>query len=488
MDEAQVIERLAKPSGLLEGCFDIADEPLVLEPWQSYLVDTDDEHVILSKTRQGGFSLVCGMRARSRCQLMPANSYTAIFTSYNLEDALEKIRYVNILDDSFPGEFRRKKGGDSKKSIEYVNGNRIVTMFRPRGKGPAEVFLDEMAHMQDAREIYRGAVGATSRGGRIFIGSTPLAQAGMFHDIFTRANGKFGEYVRLALPWWKSEVLCVDVIEAKKRKAERMPTTERVERFATERIKKIFDSMFEEDFQAEYECAWLNESTAFLSWELIVSCSPTGDKSVDRCDSVDALRFLPGELFVGMDVGRRINATEITVGEKMPNNAMERRLQLMLKNKDFDEQEAVVDKLCGFGNVKMFVIDENGLGMQLAENAVKKWGSKVVAQKLSPTSKPVIANNMRMMMEKGLFKFYPDRETRQQFYSVKKKVTAAGNVVYDVDRNEKHHADKFWSAALMLYGASEAVRGERPFIRIVNFDDIEEDEVLLEAIGSRGVS
>jgi phage FluMu gp28-like protein len=90
---------------------------------------------------------------------------------------------------------------------------------------------------------------------------------------------------------------------------------------------------------------------------------------------------------------------------------------------------------------------------------------KLVA--MSGVSKPQVAGNMRAMMERDLYRFYPDREVRRHLHSVKKVITAGGNIIYDADRNEKHHADKFWARALMLFGAADADGAGRPaFMRI----------------------
>jgi len=486
-EREQIVKRLARPSGLVEGVCSISGEPVVLDRWQARLVDTEDRFTITNKARQTGNSFCYGSRAWSRCYLSAPRSYTAIFCSVNLDDAREKMRYVNLLDAEIPNNMRMKRVLDNKMEIEFVNGNRILCSFHPRGKGKADVMLDELAHIQDGRSLYQACLPIISRGGSIHIGSTPLAKAGIFHDIYVGADGKFSNFKRYNVPWWTSSALCADVSGGKKDGVGKMPTAERVRKYGTPILQDIYDNMFEEDFQTEYECEWSDESRAFLPWSLIEMCSPTGDNVIFKCDDIEGLRFLHGDLYVGMDVGRRINASEIFVCEYMSKlERFELRLLLTLDGTaaEFNEQERVINKILSFSNVKTFVIDENGLGMMLAERATEKWGSRVVAQKVSPTTKPEIANNMRMMMERGQFFFYPDRETRQQFHSVKKVVTSHSNVIYDVDKNEKHHADKFWAAALMLFGASERVIGLKPEIHILR--GREDDDFIHERVGLFG--
>ena len=165
MDQDAVIERLSKPSGLVEGLCEVAGEAVVLDPWQRYFCDTEDRNVIWNKARQVGWSFGAACRAWSRCYLKGGGSYLGVMISYNLEDAKEKIRYVKGLDDSLPVQNRMERVVWSKTEVEFGNGNRIVTMFRPRGKGPADVYVDELAQMQEDRETMRAAPPMNSRGG-----------------------------------------------------------------------------------------------------------------------------------------------------------------------------------------------------------------------------------------------------------------------------------------------------------------------------------
>lgn len=494
-EEREAAHRLGTPSGLVQGLCNIGGDPIVLDPWQVDFCDTERRFTVWNKCRQGGMSYAAASRAWSRCYLSPPGTYLAILTSYNLEDAKEKIRYIKNLDKCLPAEARL---GDrsgyvwAKTELEFSNGNRAVTMFKPRGKGPADVIIDEMAHMQEAYAIYRAALPVISRGGSILVFSTPLAKHGMFADIWTGADGKFKKFKRIEVPWWASTALCVKV-EAAATEAPSMPTVRRVERFATEALQDIFDNMFLEDFQTEYECAWSDESSAAIPWELIELCSPTGDNVVELAvphvsgpqmtiAAIGELRRFTGDLYAGMDFGRKIDATEIRVGEQIKKGGrIEERLAATLKNCPFQQQWAALDRICSLPQVKKVVLDHNGLGMPLSEQAKIEWPHKVVSQVLSRTTKPEIFNHARAMMEQGNFIFYPDRATRQQFHSIKKVVTFHGNITYDVDRNEKHHADKFWAAALMLWGAADALNKRVPRLFVVSGrdEDIGENEIIL---------
>jgi len=491
--ETETIKCLARPSGFVQGLCNIGGEPVVLDPWQADGCDTERRFTIWNKARQVGCSFgAFAARAWARCYLSARSTYLASFTSFNLEDAKEKIRYVNQLDKSIPRDAQMKREVSTKTEIEFINGNRIVTMFMPKGKGPAEVFIDEMAHMQEARAIYQSALPMITRGGAIFVASTPLAQHGTFADIWNGADGKFKKFKRIEIPWWVASALCVDVLGAAE-EAPGMPTHERVERFGTDMLQDIVDNMFLEDFQTEYECAWSDESKAAIPWDLIELCSPTGDRAVEQAAppvrgyglalaAVSELRRFNGGLYAGMDFGRKIDATEVKVGEQIVKGGrIEERLSVTLKNCPFQQQWAVLERICSLPQLRKIVLDHNGLGMPLSEQAKTEWPNRVVSQVLSRTTKPEIFNHCRAMMDKGLFAFYPDRDTRQQFHSIKKVVTFHGNITYDVDRNEKHHADKFWAAALMLWGAADSVSTRAPgiFVLSAREPDVKDSEIVL---------
>lgn len=464
-------EWISRPSGFVEGvaCDGGSPDgnPIVLDQWQKDFIDFMGVFGSWRKTRQGGFSFACASRGWSRCYLDKGGTYLCIFTSYNLEDAKEKIRYVDMLDRSLPEHERMPRKVDTKFEIEFSNSNRIVTMFMPRGKGSpghVDVMLDELAHMQDARTIWQAGLPVISRGGSVLCGSSPLAASGMFHDVHTGAEGKFQRFKRFDVLWWCCTALCTDVGRAVA-EAPGMPTHERVARFGTVILQDIFDGMFLEDFRTEYECEWSDETTAFFSWQLLELCS---NRELFKVDTIDGLRQCHGDLFMGMDVGRRKDLTEFIVGEKMSDNRIEVRLNLPLYNRPFREQREAINKIMSLSNVRMGTIDRNGIGMQLAEEAKEKFGSRIIEKDLTMQSKAEMATYVRRVMELGQFAFYADREMRQQFHSIKKIISPAGNILYDTSRNEKHHADKFWAAALMLNGSTDYMRTSKPAISVIH--------------------
>jgi phage FluMu gp28-like protein len=72
---------------------------------------------------------------------------------------------------------------------------------------------------------------------------------------------------------------------------------------------------------------------------------------------------------------------------------------------------------------------------------------------------------MKMLFQKRLIPIPKDRDLAYQIHSIKKTVTASRNLVFDTEKNEKHHADKFWALALAVSAARrEWITDDLPFV------------------------
>jgi phage FluMu gp28-like protein len=119
----------------------------------------------------------------------------------------------------------------------------------------------------------------------------------------------------------------------------------------------------------------------------------------------------------------------------------------------FDAQEQLIRHLLRVLPVQALLIDQNGIGMHLAENLA----ADTVAEGVDFTnaSKQDWATAAKIKMERTQTPLPKDRDLAYQIHSVKKKITAAKHNVFDTEKNEKHHADKFWAWALALAAADD---------------------------------
>jgi phage FluMu gp28-like protein len=448
------------------------------EAFQVALLNNSSRFGIDTKSRQIAWSFTAAMDAVIDSHINPGTPH--VFVSINLDEAKEKIRYGKAVWEATRPDVRSPIIRDSQQEIEFANGSRLISHpCRPvRGKARARVYLDEMAHYKHGldREIYLASLPATTKGdGYIRIGSSPLGAKGLFWEIMTQSMKTWPGFTRRSIPWWEVRALCKDVRMAR-RVASEMLTHERVYGFGKTALIEIFENMFLEDFQQEYECAWVDEATAWITWEVIKRNQDANllwwhARSVD-----EALALIPEiqkaiqdgliepALTGGIDVGRKKDLSEMMGLGKTTTGQHPLRLSISLDRVEYDDQERCFQELITrlpFTNV---LVDQNGIGAQLAENLMNKTGKTWGVDFTNPT-KEVWAVEARLQAERGNTPLPLDRDIVYQIHSIKKTTTAAKNNVFDTERNEKHHADKFWAWALALYASNtgQVITIKNPF-------------------------
>ena len=439
--------------------------------WEPYqMADLNDEGLLAidTKSRQVGWSWTAAAGAVADSILRPRA--TNVFVSINQEEAREKIRYARYILDALDPEVRPRVIIENQQELEIENGSRLISHpCRPvRGKAKINVYLDEFAHYPKDREVYTSALPATTRGGQLRIGSSPLGAGGQFWEIYAQQIQAYPGYRRGYIPWWLVSSTCTNVDEARKL-APHMTTEDRVRTFGSERLITIFENMPLEDFQQEYECAWVDESVAWITWDEIKRnqmLAQSGGLWYRMAEGVDdALAIIDevaeaqrdgrieGVLYGGMDVGRKRNLSEICFVGKGTTNQLPFRLMISLAQVEFDDQLAVVAKALKVLRCPKFLIDQNGLGMQLAENAMKQFPVRVEGVDFTNASKELWAVELKVRIQRAEVPLPLVRELTYQVHSIKKKISAHKNAIFDTAANEKHHADKFWALALAVWAA-----------------------------------
>lgn len=440
------------------------------QPYQLRLLADEGKFSIDIKSRQIGWSWTVAAEALADAYLNPR--HTAIFVSLNHDDAREKIRYAKQIHEALPKSWRRKLLTDSQTALELDNGSRLISHAStpPRGKR-ATVYLDELAHCALDREIYRAAVGMTTRGGRIRLGSTPLGRSGVFWEIATEALRPYPGYTRRFTPWWVIPELSTDPRTARSI-APDMETAERVARFGTDRLREISENLLEEDFRQEYELEFQDETTAWITWEEIKGCqdadgsllccqgrgAEAGLAAVENLVSALERDQVEKELYAGMDIGRRRDLTELVVLGSHAGKLFY-RLGISLSDCPFDKQEEIVSTLMQRAPVTRLLVDRNGLGMHLAERLETRFAWRVRGMDFTNASKENWAVEARLAFQRGDLRIPQDRDLAYQIHAVRKSLSPGGHAVFDAERTAEHHADKFWALALAISAAKAPVPG-----------------------------
>ena len=426
----------------------------------------DSTFRIEDKSRQIAWSWLVAAEADAEAILHKRSS---IFVSINLEEAMEKIRYARAIYESIQLSGLPRLTRDNQLGLEFDNGARLISLPSrpPRGKARMNIYLDEYAHVQHDRQIYTAALPILSKGGgRLRIGSSPMGAGGVFWEIYGEELRTYPGYTRKRTPWWEVQAFCTNVRGARKL-APAMSTAERVELWGNDRIKAIWANMLEEDFQQEYECEFIDEATAWISWEIIrrnQKIFEDGKMTWFRAKTVDeALDLIPKVLEAidkgqvepvlsgGIDIGRKRDLSELAgLGIVSTTRQMPFRISISLDRVEFADQERCFSEVINRLPFLQVLVDRNGLGMQLAESLEKATG-KTQGVDFTNETKGLWAVEAKIQAENGMVPIPTDRDLAYQIHSIKKQVTAARNVVFDSDRNERHHADKFWAWALAIW-------------------------------------
>lgn len=370
------------------------------------------------------------------------------FSSADITAAKEYIMYCaywanlfNIAMEDLGEVVIDEKKGVKALSIEFTNGARINALssnpsqFRSKG---GKIVLDEFAHHKDAQALWTAAsASAIVWGYPVRILSTDNGQSCKFFH-FVR------DILRGRLKWSLHKTDIFDAVKqglADKVKERTLTDDEREEyiQFLKENAGDEFTWL------QEYCCTAVDETSAFLSYELIASCYE---------DCLRPLENISGDIYVGMDIGRKKDLTHITVLEKL-GSVKYMRKGITLKNTRFRDQKKILYSILKHKNFRRAAIDATGIGAQLAEDAQIDFGkSRVDAIHFTGKSKEEMAYNMRMEIEDRNVRYPDDEALREDFHSVKKIQTDSNVTRFDVDSTHTDgHGDRFWSMALALFAA-----------------------------------
>ena len=242
-----------------------------------------------------------------------------------------------------------------------------------------------------------------------------------------------------------------------------MLTEERVRTFGTKDIQDQFDSLPLEDFQQEFENLYCDESYSFFPYELILPC--TSDDLVLAQDFA-SLAEPRGRLVAGFDVGRKRDLSELSIFEEV-GPKKECRLLRSYDRMPFADQETDLRRMLETLPIARFSIDQNGIGMHLAENLRRDY-PQVVPETFTNESKEIWATDFKLLLERRDVVLPKDRELVAQTHAIKRRLTPSGKPSFEVERDEvgRGHSDRFWSVALACRKERGGLPGALPEIGV----------------------
>ena len=458
--EHELVDWLATEAGFVSALCSHESEPIDLEAYQVAFLNDRSRFRWVTKSRQVGFSFLLSLEALARCHLR--ESHTSVFVSFNLEEAKDRILLARQVFEELPLAYQKKLVVDSKTELAFESSgahrrlSRIISVpsKAPRGK-KGDIYLDELAHYLNDREVYRGSTALILRSNGQLTGcSTPLGRRGIFWEIAREEIRKYPHHTRQDVPWWLCRFFCTDTARAAI-EAPDMPTEERVERFGKPAIVEQFDSLDLDDFRQELECLFVDESYSFFPYDLIL---PNTTDDVVLADDFTDVPAPQGRIVAGFDVGRTRDRSELAVFEEVEGRFTCRLLRTYAEA-PFAEQDADLRRLLEVLPVARLSIDRSGIGMNLAENLARDF-PQVVAENFTNEAKERWATDFKILLQRREVVLPRNRELVAQVHSIKKRVLGSGKVAFDAERTARGgHADRFWAIALACQKERRGGRG-----------------------------
>jgi phage FluMu gp28-like protein len=377
----------------------------------AFFLDEAQFRLVL-KSRQIGFSFVAALDALCAAH---DNARNQLFLSASEEQALILMSYLTFWANKFGVTF--KKDSDYSKTLH--NGAVIKVLahnFRTVQGFTGDIWMDEFAWYPNPKRIWHAfvpSIGAIK--GRLTILSTPFEEESLFHNLYAD-EAKYYMFNRHR----------VDIYRAMQDGLE----------FDLQIMRDLFDA---DTWASAYECQFIDDESAFLPISLIKSC-------VDA----QAHYYTPhhlSPLIAGYDIGRLKHLSALAALNQKEGGRYDLAIMDVLRKASFDEQKL---HLRSFMNTNVFArlrLDKTGIGMNLTENMQKEYKSRVGGVYFTSVVKEAMSLNLKKMLEDKIITLPNDPLLIADMHAIKRKAGAKG-FLYDADKNEHGHADRYWALAL----------------------------------------
>lgn len=366
--------------------------------------------------------------------------------------------------------------------ITFSNGSRIVGLpanpDTARGWS-ANILLDEFSAHKDSRDIWKALFPTVTRGYKIRIIATFKGKANKFYELFFSAptlqkyTGKDFEHVGDRGGWSKH---FIDIYQAVEMGLDLVD--EDGNPIEPEDLRLALND--DDAWAEEFECIPSDEVSAFLTHEMIsavedvkLNKEPAWVESLIAAAMVNYEEYkrtklrppLPlhvlknveflGELYVGMDIGRKKDLSVIWADQKV-DSILSALAVIELRKMPYFVQEQVLHTVLSQKAFRRACIDETGIGNQLAEGAMDLFGTnRVEGISFTAENKEVLAVGLKQNVEDRGSLIPADTTIRNSLHSVKKYATTTKHFRFDAEKTDATgHADHFWAKALSVQAAS----------------------------------
>jgi phage FluMu gp28-like protein len=333
---------------------------------------------------------------------------------------------------------------NNTRELAWRTGGRIIALpanARTARSFQGDVWLDEFAYHIDPDAIRDGAFAMVTRGDyRLRVFSTPNGAQGLFH-----------EWIQTPPPGWSVHRVTIDDAIADGYPAD---------------VSKLWGLCGGDErlFAQLYRCSFLDADLQYV---------PTvfADRALEWIGEFPSLAG--ASIHAGLDIGRHHDLTALTVVAVVGGVAWILAI-MTCKRTDFAAQKRLIRDARELFGWRTIHVDKSGLGEQLTEELVTWWGDEEVRPvTFTNEAKDDLATRALRWLRDRRIRYPRDAEgkaLRAETVAVRRKVTPAGNVQFDVPRTAKGHGDRWWSMCLALKGAGEPIlprgMGQEPALAI----------------------
>ena len=381
---------------------------------------------------------------------------------------------AEVLEDTWKGEEASYKTA----RIDLPNGSSILGLpanpDTARGFS-ANVYLDEFAFQKNSRKIWAALFPIITRGYQLRITSTPQGKQNKFYELETAWSKQMADG---DAAYHTSKLDIFDAVQQGLKLVDEdgQPTQ-------PESLKEALGD--EDAWEQEYLVRYLDEATAFLSLDLIASCEdpelvaeplwlPGLLAGAEEVHAIylktkqlppsyeilgDVLRgAIDAEhLYLGGDIGRKRDLTVFWLFRRI-DHKLDAVAVIRLRKVPFFVQQIVLHSLLAHPSMRRACLDQTGIGLQLAEGAIERFGAGTVEGiDFTIANKELLATGLKQKMEDRLLVIPAEVYLRNSFHAIKKLPTGTGHFRFDAERTDATgHADEFWACALAAHAASAA--------------------------------
>ncbi len=309
--------------------------------------------------------------------------------------------------------------------VELPGGSKITALpanpDTARGFS-ANVLLDEFAFHQDSRAIWKALFPVISKPGlKLRVISTPNGKGNKFYDLMTGKDDGWSRHT-------------TDIYQAV---ADGLPRD----------VEELRRGAGDDDLWAqEFELKWLDEASAWLTFELITACEH------DMAGLPE--HYQGGPCFVGVDIASRNDLFVIWVAEQVGDVLWTREI-IERRRITFAEQDMLLDDVFARYRVIRCCMDQTGMGEKPVEDARARHGSSRVQGVLfTAAAKLELATRGKEGFEDRTLRIPAGRaDLRADLHKLKKVTGATGVPRFVADSDSNGHADRTWACFLAQQAA-----------------------------------